>query len=98
MSHPRTGACILVDTLVAQGADFVFGVPGESYLAVLAKAYGAYGEMVDATDGFAPALEQDLTYIGMSSLPALIELRYDDANLITPNITLDAIREAAQKT
>lgn len=35
MSHPRTGACILVDTLVAQGADLVFGVPDESYLAVL---------------------------------------------------------------
>ena len=35
MSHPRTGACILVDTLVAQGADLVFGVPDESHLAVL---------------------------------------------------------------
>jgi acetolactate synthase-1/2/3 large subunit len=65
--------------------------------AVLARAYGAYGEMADATDGFAPALERALAYIDANSLPALIELRYD-ANLITPNITLDAIRKAAQKT
>jgi acetolactate synthase-1/2/3 large subunit len=32
---PRTGGRILVDGLVAQGADLAFGVPGESYLAVL---------------------------------------------------------------
>ena len=31
----RTGAQILVDGLAAQGADVAFGVPGESYLAVL---------------------------------------------------------------
>ena len=31
----RTGGQILVDALRAQGADFAFGVPGESYLAVL---------------------------------------------------------------
>jgi acetolactate synthase-1/2/3 large subunit len=31
----RTGGRILVDQLVAQGADLAFGVPGESYLAVL---------------------------------------------------------------
>ncbi len=31
----RTGGQILVDGLVAQGADLAFGVPGESYLAVL---------------------------------------------------------------
>jgi acetolactate synthase-1/2/3 large subunit len=31
----RTCWRILVDGLVAQGADLAFGVPGESYLAVL---------------------------------------------------------------
>ncbi|MDT8344889.1 MAG: thiamine pyrophosphate-binding protein [Thermohalobaculum sp.] len=32
---PRTGAQLLVDCLAAQGAEMAFGVPGESYLAVL---------------------------------------------------------------
>jgi len=32
---PRTGARILVDTLLANGVDRAFGVPGESYLDVL---------------------------------------------------------------
>jgi len=31
----RTGGEILADALIAQGADLVFGVPGESFLAVL---------------------------------------------------------------
>ena len=31
----RTGGRVLVDQLVAQGADLVFGVPGESYLEIL---------------------------------------------------------------
>src|SRR3546814_20152752 len=35
MSKPRTGGRILVDGLLAQGADRIFCVPGESYLAVL---------------------------------------------------------------
>ncbi|MGH8781779.1 thiamine pyrophosphate-binding protein [Paraburkholderia sp.] len=34
-SHPRTGARILVDALVAQRIDTVYCVPGESFLAVL---------------------------------------------------------------
>lgn len=33
--HPRSGARILVDQLRIHGASLVFGVPGESYLAVL---------------------------------------------------------------
>jgi acetolactate synthase-1/2/3 large subunit len=32
---PRTGARLLVDALAAQGVEVCFGVPGESYLAVL---------------------------------------------------------------
>jgi len=35
----RTGAELLVDGLVTNGADLVFGVPGESYLAVLDALY-----------------------------------------------------------
>lgn len=31
----RTGGQILVDQLVTQGVELAFGVPGESYLAVL---------------------------------------------------------------
>lgn len=33
--RPRTGGAALVETLAAHGVDTVFGVPGESYLAVL---------------------------------------------------------------
>jgi acetolactate synthase-1/2/3 large subunit len=36
----RTGGEILVASLLAQGADLAFGVPGESYLAVLDALYG----------------------------------------------------------
>ena len=36
---PRIGGHILVDNLIAQGVDLVFGVPGESYLAVLDGMY-----------------------------------------------------------
>jgi acetolactate synthase-1/2/3 large subunit len=44
MTHPannRTGGQILIDQLVAQGADHVFCVPGESYLAALDAMHGA---------------------------------------------------------
>jgi acetolactate synthase-1/2/3 large subunit len=37
---PRTGGEILVAGLLAQGADTAFGVPGESYLAVLDAMFG----------------------------------------------------------
>src|SRR5665213_1892128 len=39
MSEPRSGARILVDQLAIHGADRVFCVPGESYLAVLDALY-----------------------------------------------------------
>lgn len=35
----RTGGKILIDTLLAHGADTIFGVPGESYLAALDALY-----------------------------------------------------------
>jgi acetolactate synthase-1/2/3 large subunit len=63
--------------------------------AALARAYGAHGEMVDATADFAPALQRALAHIEQTGMPALIELRYD-RNLITPGATLEAIRKAAQ--
>ncbi|WP_245549215.1 thiamine pyrophosphate-binding protein [Noviherbaspirillum massiliense] len=63
--------------------------------AALARAYGAHGEIVEATADFAPALQRSLAHIEASGLPALIELRYD-ANLITPNATLETIRQTAQ--
>jgi acetolactate synthase-1/2/3 large subunit len=67
--------------------------------AALAKAYGGHGEVVEATAGFAPALQRALAYANEQHLPAVIELRYD-GNLITPNATLETIRQVAraQKT
>jgi acetolactate synthase-1/2/3 large subunit len=65
--------------------------------AALARAYGAYGEAADTTEAFAEALHRARDHITSTGLPALIELRYD-ADLITPNATLQAIREAALKT
>lgn len=38
-STPRTGGQVLVDALVRNGVDRVFGVPGESYLAALDALY-----------------------------------------------------------
>jgi acetolactate synthase I/II/III large subunit len=64
--------------------------------AALARAYGAYGETVETTDGCTAALLRARSHIQASGLPALIELRYD-ADLITPNATLQTIRESAQK-
>ncbi|HEY1044415.1 MAG TPA: thiamine pyrophosphate-binding protein [Telluria sp.] len=63
--------------------------------AALAKAYGAHGEVVTRTAEFAPALARALAHTREQSLPAVIELRYD-GNLITPNLTLDAIHAAAK--
>src|SRR5208282_2302487 len=34
-AHPRTGGQILVDQLKIHGVERIFGVPGESYIAVL---------------------------------------------------------------
>src|SRR5918996_665379 len=38
-SEPRTGGELLLDTLLAEGTDLAFCVPGESYLAVLDALY-----------------------------------------------------------
>jgi acetolactate synthase-1/2/3 large subunit len=65
--------------------------------AALARAYGVFGESVDTTAGFIEALKRADSHIKQTGLPALIELRYD-ADLITPNATLQSIRETAQKS
>jgi acetolactate synthase-1/2/3 large subunit len=41
MGHPRTGARLLVEALAIHGADTVYCVPGESYLAVLDALHDA---------------------------------------------------------
>ncbi|HYC42248.1 MAG TPA: thiamine pyrophosphate-binding protein [Noviherbaspirillum sp.] len=64
--------------------------------AALARAYGAFGASVETTAAFTDALEQARAHIEKTGLPALIELRYD-ADLITPNATLQSIRSSAQK-
>ena len=63
--------------------------------AALAQAYGAHGEVVNATEEFGPALARALAHTRTQSLPAVIELRYD-GNLITPNATLETIRKTAE--
>jgi len=60
--------------------------------AMLARAYGAHGELVEDTSEFAAAFER----AAAAGKPALIELRIDP-QAITPNTTLDALREQAQK-
>jgi acetolactate synthase-1/2/3 large subunit len=64
--------------------------------AALARAYGAFGESVEATDQFTDALQRALAHLRDQAGPALIELRYD-GNLITPSATLNGIREQANK-
>ncbi|MEK7435520.1 MAG: thiamine pyrophosphate-dependent enzyme, partial [Pseudomonadota bacterium] len=63
---------------------------------LLARAYGAHGELVEETAAFAPAFERALDSTQSGGKPALIELRIDP-QAITPNTTLDALREQALK-
>ncbi len=63
--------------------------------AALARAYGGHGEVVEKTEEFAPALQRALAHANERKLPAVIELRYD-GNLITPNATLETIRQTAE--
>jgi acetolactate synthase-1/2/3 large subunit len=51
-----------------------------------ARAFGAYGEVVTTTEGFAPAFERALE----AGRPALLELRIDP-DAISPRTTLSAI-------
>lgn len=58
--------------------------------AAYARAFGAYGEVVERTEDFAAAFERARA----AERPALIELRVDPEAL-TPNATLSGTREAA---
>lgn len=58
------------------------------------KAYGGYGEAVEATEDFPDAFDRALTFANEQKLPALLEIRYD-ANGIAPGLTLMGIRHAA---
>ncbi len=59
--------------------------------AALARAYGARGATVTATDAFEPALREALA----APVSTLIEIRVDP-DIITPRTTLTAIRAQAQ--
>ncbi|MFA7667089.1 MAG: thiamine pyrophosphate-binding protein [Burkholderiaceae bacterium] len=59
----------------------------------LAQAYGGFGAHVARTEAFEPALREALAFIGEKRRPAVIELAVDP-QAITPNLTLDAIRNA----
>jgi acetolactate synthase-1/2/3 large subunit len=58
--------------------------------AQLARAYGAYGAVVEKTAQFAPAFEEAVA----RGIPALLELRIDP-DAITTRTSLSAIREKA---
>jgi acetolactate synthase-1/2/3 large subunit len=60
--------------------------------AALARAYGGHGERIERTDEFGPAFERAL----QSGRPAILHCIVDPQAL-TPMMTLDAIRERAQR-
>ncbi len=62
----------------------------------LARAYGAHGELVEETAQFATAFERAINATVSAGKSALIELRIDP-QAITPNATLDGLREQALK-
>jgi len=59
------------------------------HFAAFARSFGAVGEIVEDTAQFGPAMERCLA----AKKPALIEVRIDP-QAITPNTTLDALRNA----
>lgn len=60
--------------------------------AAYAQSFGAFGEIIERTEQFAPAFQRAIE----SGKPALLELRLT-AEAITPSTTLSAIREQALK-
>jgi acetolactate synthase-1/2/3 large subunit len=60
--------------------------------AAYATCFAAHGEVVESSESFAPALARARA----CGKPAVIELRIDPED-ITPNVTLSAIREEAQR-
>ena len=59
--------------------------------AAYARAFGGHGEVIEETSQFAPAFERVLA----SGKPAVLEIRIDP-QVITPNTTLDALRQQAR--
>ncbi len=60
--------------------------------AAYARSFGAFGEVVESTEQFAPAFERALA----SATPALLDLRLT-VEAISPSTTLSAIRERSKK-
>jgi len=60
---------------------------------LLARAYGAFGEVVERTEDFAPAFERAIE----SGKPAVLELRIDP-EAITTRTTLSSIRAQALRS
>ncbi len=58
------------------------------------QAFGGHGERVTETAGFGPALARALAVARDERRPALLHLRVDP-QAITPNLTMDQIRQAA---
>jgi acetolactate synthase-1/2/3 large subunit len=63
---------------------------------LLAKSFGALGLRVNDTAGFAPALNEALTYARERRRPALIEL-VCDPDLLTPEATVASLRSARSR-
>ena len=59
----------------------------------VARAAGAYGDTIETTAQFIPAVESALA----AGKVAVLDVRYD-ANIISTTTTLDAIRQTALKT
>ncbi len=64
--------------------------------AKLSQAYGGFGERVAATADFGPALDRAIAFARGSKRPALVELAVDP-QAITPNLTLDQIRQGTRR-
>jgi acetolactate synthase-1/2/3 large subunit len=58
----------------------------------MAKAMGAYAELVSTTEEFAPALDR----ARKSGRPALLQLRTDTEQIST-GLTIDGLRKAAKE-
>jgi acetolactate synthase-1/2/3 large subunit len=62
-----------------------------------AQAFGCHGERIDTTEQFGPALTRALAVARDEHRPALLHLKIDP-QAITPNLTLEQIRQNAIKT
>jgi acetolactate synthase-1/2/3 large subunit len=60
---------------------------------LLARSFGAHGIRVMDTAGFAPALDEALSFVRERRMPALIEL-VCDPDLLTPETTVTSLRRA----